>query len=93
MSKPKNIFAKGYFPNYSEEVFVIKHVQNTVPWTHITEDLNGEEIVVTFYKKEFQKPDQTEFRPKIVITRKGNKLYVKWKGYNNSFNSCLTRKV
>ena len=93
MSKPKNIFAKGYFPNYSEEVLVIKHVQNTVPWTHITEDLNGKEIVVTFYKKEFQKPDQTEFRPKIVITRKGNKLYVKWKGYNNSFNSCLARKV
>ena len=52
ISKYKNIFAKGYTPNWSEEVFVIKKVKNTVPWTYIINDLNGEKIVATFYEKE-----------------------------------------
>ena len=55
ISKYKNIFAKGYTPNWSEEVFVIKKVKNTVPWTYVISDLNGEEIVATFYEKEFAK--------------------------------------
>ena len=42
ISKYKNIFVKGYMPNWSEEIFVIKNVKNTVPWTYITNDLNGE---------------------------------------------------
>ena len=48
-------------------------------------DLNGEEIVETFYEQEMQKTNQEEFRIEKVIKRKGNKLYVKWQGYNNSF--------
>ena len=60
----KNIFAKGYTPNWSEEVFVIKKVKNTVPWTHVINDLNGDEIVGTVYKKELQKTNQQEFRIK-----------------------------
>ena len=55
ISKYKNIFAKGYTPNWSEEVFVIKKVKNTVPWTFVINDLNGEEIMGTFYEKELQK--------------------------------------
>ena len=55
-------------------------------------DLNCEEIVGTFYKKELQKTDQEEFRIDGVIKRKVNKLYVKWKGYNNSFNSWIDKK-
>ena len=51
-SKYKNIFAKGYTPNSSEGVFVIKKVKNTVPWTYVINDLNGEEITGTFYEKE-----------------------------------------
>ena len=70
----------------SEEVFVIKKVQNTVPWTYVINDLNGEEIVGTFYEKELQKTNQKEFRIESVIKRKGDKLYVKEKGYDNSFN-------
>ena len=54
ISKYKNIFAKGYTPNWSEEVFVIKKVKNTVPWTYVIDDLNGEEIMGTFYEKELQ---------------------------------------
>ena len=49
MSKYKNIFAKGYIPHWSEDIFVIKDVTNTVPWTDVINDLNGEEIIGTFY--------------------------------------------
>ena len=62
ISKYKNIFAKGYTPNWSEEVFVIKKVKNTVPWTYVINDLNDEEIMGTFYEKELQKTNQEEFR-------------------------------
>ena len=51
ISKYKNIFAKGYTPNWSEEVFVINKTKSTVPWTYAINDLNGEEIVGTFYEK------------------------------------------
>ena len=76
----KSIFAKGYTPNWSEEVFVIKKVKNTVSWTYVINDLNGEEIVGTFYEKELQKANQEEFRIEKVIEIKGDKLYVKWEG-------------
>ena len=49
--KCKNIFAKGYVPNWSEEVFVIKKVKNVVPWTHVISDLEGQQIVGTFHEK------------------------------------------
>ena len=81
--KYKNVFAKGYTPNWSEEVFVVNKIENTVPWTYVINDFNGEEITGTFYKKELQKTNQKEFRIEKVIKRKGDKLYVKWKGYNN----------
>ena len=81
ISKYKNIFAKGYTPNWSEEDFVISKINNTVPWTYVINDLNGEEIIGTFYEKDLQKTNQKEFRIEKVIKKKGNKLYVKWKGY------------
>ena len=90
--KYKNIFAKGYTPNFSEEIFVIKKVKNAVPWTYVINDLNGEEIIGTFYEKELQKTNQKEFRIDKVIKRKDDKLYVKWKSYDNSFNSCIDKK-
>ena len=62
ISKYKNIFAKGYTPNWSEEVFVVSKIKNTVPWTYV--DLNGEEITGSFYEKELQKTSQKEFRIK-----------------------------
>ena len=92
ISKYKNIFAKGYTPNWSEEVFVIKEVKNTVPWTYVISDPNGQETIGTFYEEDFQKANQEEFRIEKVIKRKGNKLYVKWKEYDNSFNGCIDKK-
>ena len=41
-------------PNWSEEIFIISKIKNTVPWTYVLNDLNGEEIIVTFYAKELQ---------------------------------------
>ena len=92
ISKHKNIFAKEYMPNWLEEIFVIKKIKNTVPWTYVINDLNGEEIIVTFYEKELQVTNQQQYRMKRVIKRKDDKLYVKWKGYNNSFNSWIDKK-
>ena len=54
--------------------------------TYVINDLNGEEIIGTFYEKELLKIDQQEFRIENVIKEKDNKLYVKWKGYDSSFN-------
>ena len=70
ISKYKNIFAKRYTPNWSEEVFVISEIKNTVPWTYVVNDLNGEEITGTFYEKELEKTNQKEFRIEKVIKRK-----------------------
>ena len=52
ISKYKNIFPKGYIPNWSEEVFVVSKIKNKVPWTYVINDVNGEEIIRTFYEKE-----------------------------------------
>ena len=67
ISKYKNIFTKGYTPNWSEEVFVIEKVKNTAPWTYVINDLNGEETIGKFYEKELQKTNQEEFRIEKVI--------------------------
>ena len=69
ISKYKNIFAKGYTSNWFEEVFVIKKVENTVPQTYVINDLNGDEIIGTFYEKEVQKTNQLEFRIEKVIKK------------------------
>ena len=58
ISKYKNIFVKGYMPNWSEEVFISSKIENTVPWTYIINDLNGEEVIGTFYEKELQNNNQ-----------------------------------
>ena len=76
ISNYRSIFAKGYTPNWSEEIFVIKKVKNAVPWTYVINDINGEEIIGTFYEKELHKTNQEELRIEKVIKRKGDKLYV-----------------
>ena len=63
-----------------------------VLWTYVINDLNGEEIIGTFYENELQKTSQKEFRIEKVIKRKGDKLYVKWKDYDSLFNSWIDKK-
>ena len=88
----QNIFAKGYTLNWSEEYFVIKKVKNTVPWTYVINGLNVEENIGTFYEKKLQKTIQQEFRIEKIIMKKGDKLYVKWKGCDISFNRWIDKK-
>ena len=54
--------------------------------------MNGEEITGSFYEKELQKISQKEFRIEKVLNRKGDKLYIKWKGYNNRSSSYINKK-
>ena len=63
-----------------------------MPWTYAISDSNGEEIIETFYEKELQKTNQKEFRVEKVINRKGKKLYVKQKGYSDSFDTWIDKK-
>ena len=62
---------------------MIKKVKNTVPWIYVIGDLKREEIVGTFYENESQKTHQKEIRIQKWIRRKGDKLYIKWQGYNS----------
>ena len=71
---------------------MIKEIKNTVPWTYLINELNGEEIIGKFYEKELQKTNQKEFRIEKVIKKKGNKIHLKWKGYDNLFNSWIDKK-
>ena len=93
ISQYKNIFAKGYASNWSEEFFVVSEIKNTVPRTYVVSYLNGEDITGRFYEKELQKTSQVKFRIEKILKRKGDRLYVKWKGYDNRFNSWIDKKI
>ena len=71
----------------------MKKIKNTVPWTYVISDLNEEEIVGSFYKKELQKTNQKELRIEKVIKKKGNKLYVKWKDMIILLIAGLIKKI
>ena len=74
ISKYKGIYAVGYTPNWSEEVFIISKVKNTILWTYVINDLNGEEIIGTFYEKDLKKTNQKELGIEKVIKKKGNAI-------------------
>ena len=91
ISKYNKILAKGYTKNWSEEIIVVRKIKDAVPWTYVISDLNSEPITGSFYEKELQRTSQEKFRIEKVLKRKGDKLYVKWKGYDNSFNCCIDK--
>ena len=77
----------------THQVFVIKKVKNTVPWTNVINDLNGDEIIVTFNEKELWNTNQQEFRIEKINRRKDDQFYVKWEGYDSLFNSWINKKT
>ena len=83
---------KGILLIGQKKFLLLAKIKNTVPWTYVISHLNGEEVVGTFYEKELRKTSRKEFRIEKVIERKGNKLYVKWKSYDNSFNNWTDKK-
>ena len=85
---PKDILQIGQ----KKFLLLVKFLGNTAPWTYVINDLNGEEIMERFYEKALQKTSQEKFTIEKVLKTKGGKLYVKWKGYNNHFNSWIDKK-
>lgn len=93
VSKHKSAFAKGYTPNWSTEIFQIKDVKLTNPVTYLLQDLSGQPIEGGFYIEELQKTKHpNHYLIERVIRRQGNKLYVKWLGFDNSFNSWINKE-
>ena len=79
ISKYKNIFEKGYTPNWLEEVCVIKKVKNTVSRIYVLDILTEKNLLERFTKKIAKKTNQKEFRVEKVIKRKGQEIYLKWR--------------
>ena len=66
ISKYKDIFAKGYTPNWTKEVFIINKIKNTVPWTYSISDLSNEKILGSFYENELQKTFKNKINAEVV---------------------------
>ena len=90
----RNVFDKGYTPNWTEEVFTVDKIQYTNPITYKIKDLMGEDIKGSFYEPELLKAKQDVFRIDKVIRRdyKKKQSLVKWKGYSDVFNSWIPIK-
>ena len=90
----RNVFDKGYIPNWTEEVFTINKIQYTNPITYKIKDLRGEDIQGSFYEPELLKAKQDVFCIDKVIRRdyKKKQALVKWKGYSDEFNSWIPMK-
>ena len=94
ISLEKNIFEKSYETNWTEEIFEIYDIKySNVPYYYL-KDLNGEKLQGTFYQEELQKTKQDDLYTieKILKTNK-DKIYVKWRGYDNSFNSWINKNT
>lgn len=92
ISKFKSIFAKGYLPNWSTELFRVIKAQRTLPVTFLLEDLRGDPIRGCFYAQELQKTKHPDvYLVERVLRKKGEKLYVKWLGFDNTHNSWINK--
>jgi len=96
ISRLKKTFEKGYTQNWSEEVFKVINIdRNSLPLMYEIEDLQGEELKGKFYAQELQTIDE-KFKDfaliEKVLKRKGNKVYVKYKGYDNKFNEWIDKR-
>ena len=87
----KTFFLKGTL-QIGLKKFLLLAKKNTVPWTYVINDLNGEESTGTFHEKELQKTNQKKFRIEKIVKRKGDELFVKWRGYDNLFKSRTNKK-
>ena len=94
ISLEKNIFEKSYDTNWTEEIFEIYDIKYSNVAYYYLKDLNDEKIKGSFYEQELQK---TKFKKndlyiiEKVLKTKGNQMYVKWRGYNNNFNSWVNK--
>ncbi|KAJ8915703.1 hypothetical protein NQ315_000637 [Exocentrus adspersus] len=92
ISKNKHVFAKGYTPNWTTELFKITGVKITNPTTYLLEDMRGQLIQGAFYAEELQKTTNPDvYLVEQVPKRKGQKVYVKWLGLDKSHNSWIDK--
>ena len=93
ISKYKNLFEKGYTPNWTTEIFTIEKKQLTNPVTYLLVDSQGNSIKGGFYEHELQKTKHPDvFLVEKVLRRKGNKEFVKWLGFDvNNHNSWIDK--
>lgn len=93
ISKYRGVFDKGYTPNWSNEIFQIRKVRLTNPTTYLLKDEKGEDILGGFYEMELQKVKHPGvYLVEKVLKKKGNKILVKWLGFNNTHNSWIDKK-
>jgi hypothetical protein len=88
ISKHREVFDKGYTPNWSNEIFLIRKVKLTNPY--LLKDMNGKDILGGFYEMELQKVKHPDvYLVEKVLKKKGKKLYVKWLGFDESHNTWI----
>ena len=94
ISKARRAFTKGYKPRWTEEVFTVERVQRTSPVTFVLKDFAGDTIRGSFYRQELQKIDKTDgvYRIEKILKKDKNRVFVKWSGYPEKFNSWVMKK-
>ena len=92
ISKFKHVFAKGYTPSWTTEIFEIIEKKNTMPPTYVLKDYRGQKILGGFYEQELQKTlYPNDYLVEKVIKETKNKQYVKWLGFNDEHNSWIDK--
>ena len=90
ISKYKNVFEKGYLPNWTTEIFTVSKIQNTDPTTYLLVDCGGDEIKGGFYAEEMQLVKYPDiYLVDKILRRKKDQVYVKWLGFGNQYNSWI----
>jgi len=91
VSKYKTIFEKSYTPNWTTEVFTIVKVQRIItnPITYLLEDYRRKSVAGAFYEHELHRATPDVYLVEKVLRRKGDKVYVKWLGFDGSHNSWI----
>lgn len=90
LSKYKHVFEKGYLPSWTTEIFTIRKIQCTDPVTYLLDDWAGNEIKGSVYAEEMQKVKHPDiYLVEKILRKKNGKVYVKWLGFDNSFNSWI----
>ena len=90
ISKTRRKFHKAYLPSWTRELFTVNKILDTVPVTYNIRDDHGDVLEGSFYEQEIQKvKDDNVFRIERILKKTGKNFFVKWLGYDNSFNSWI----
>ena len=94
ISTHKGVFTKGYLPNWSTEIFTINKINNTLPTTYMLKDYTGNPIAGCFYSEELNKTQfPKDYLVEKVVRTKGEKVFVKWLGFDTSHNSWINKNA